>query len=161
VLVLLFFVGAVAASIAVWGVITQRVVARRRATLDLISNLERDGDVIAAHKKFISLAKSSEGLALWADEGKEATEETQAIRIVLNEFELIAIGIQRGIIDYELYKRWNKSGVIQYWKNTAPFVLRLRARLNNNSIYHEYEELFRWMNGDTMPKRRRFIGSWF
>jgi Domain of unknown function (DUF4760) len=74
---------------------------------------------------------------------------------------LISIGIQGGIIDFELYKRWNRSGVIQYWKHAAPFVHQLRQRTSNMALYHEFEELARWMQGETMPKRGRWIGKWF
>lgn len=146
---------------AAWGIFTQRAVARRRATLDLISSLERDGDVIAARSKFIELAKSEGGLANWAGQSNENSPEAQSIRTVLNEFERFAIGIQRGIIDFELCKRWNRSSVIRYWQHAAPYVHILRTRLNNPAIYHEYEELVRWMKGEAMPKRNRFIGIWF
>jgi Domain of unknown function (DUF4760) len=154
-------VGSLGAIVSVWGVTTQRAIARRRATLDHIAHSERDGDVIAARKKFIAAAKNPGGLALWADEDKEQTEEAQAIKSVLNEFELIAIGIQRGIIDYELYRRWNKSSVVRYWSNSAPFIFSLRSRLKNDAIYHEFEEMARWMKGEAMPRRNRWIGSWF
>jgi Domain of unknown function (DUF4760) len=136
-------VGFVAATIAVWGIVSQRAVARSRATLDVILHSEADGDLIAARKRFIELAKGSGGLAPWADEAQEKSDQTQTIRLVLNEFELISIGIQRGIIDYELYKRWYRSGVIQHWKHAAPFVTALRARTGNDALYHEFEELCR------------------
>lgn len=155
------FLGCLAGVIAIWGVTSQRNIARRRATLDLISVLERDKDSIEARRIFIETAKHIDGLSPWASQEREKSIETQAIRTVLNEFELFAIGIQRGIIDYELYRRWNKSTVISYWNHAAPFILRLRERLNNPAIYHEYEELVRWMRGEAMPKRNRFIGSWF
>ena len=153
--------GVVAALIAIWGVVTQRSVARRRATLDLISALERDRDVIEARRKFIALAKAPGGLAPYADADKEPTHEAQSIRLILNEFELIAIGIQRGIVDYELYKRWNRSGAIMVWNYAAPFVMTLRARTSNDAIYHEFQEMVRWLKGEIMPKRGRFFGLWF
>jgi hypothetical protein len=108
------FVGIWGALIAAWGVISNRAIARRKATLDLITSQERDGDIIKARTAFIALARKNGGLASYAEIDREPDEETQSIRTVLNEFELISIGIQRGIIDFELYKRWNRSGVIQY-----------------------------------------------
>jgi hypothetical protein len=134
-------------------------VARSRATLDVILQSEADGDLIAARKKFVELAKASGGLARWADEAQEKSDETQTIRLVLNEFELVSIGIQRGIIDYELYKRWYRSGVIQHWKHAAPFVTALRARTGNDALYHEFEEMCRWMKDNQMPRRK--ISSWW
>lgn len=155
------WVALISALIAIWGVITQRAIARRRCTLDYISRQESDGDIIEAKKKFVTAAKKHGGLAKWAEEKNEKDGITQAIRITLNEFELISIGIQKGIIDFEMYRRWNKSGTIRYWNNAAPFIFALRARLNNDAIYHEFEQLVLWLKDDHMPKRKRWIGYLF
>jgi hypothetical protein len=56
-------VGFVAASIAVWGILTQRAIARRRATFDHISKTEADADFIQARRTFIELAKQKDGLS--------------------------------------------------------------------------------------------------
>lgn len=155
------FVGICGAFIAAWGVISNRAIARRKATLDLITSQERDGDIIKARNVFIDLAKKNGGLAPYAELDREADEATQSIRTVLNEFELISIGIQRGILDFELYRRWHRSGVVKYWEYAAPFVHQLRQRTNNRALFYEFEELARWMRDETMPKRGRFIGKWF
>ena len=152
-------IGFFAAVIAVWGVITQRAIARRRATLDYISRTESDGDLIFAQRKFIELATSEGGLGPWADIGSGT--EVQCIRLVLNDLELVSIGIQRGIIDYELYRRWRRSGVIRYWNYSAPFITRLRAKLQNEAIYHEFEQMVWWMRGTQPPRRRRWLSYWF
>lgn len=155
------FASLAAALIAAWGVVTQRAIARRRATLDYIAKTESDAAIISARKKFIELAKDPGGLAPWAEAAKESTDEVQKIRTVLNDFELISIGIQRGIIDYELYRRWLRSGTLRYWNHAAPFVLHLRGRLEDEMIYHEFEELVRWLRENRKPRRGRWIGYWF
>jgi Domain of unknown function (DUF4760) len=126
-------VGIIAAIVAFWGVTTQRAIARRRATLDHIARTLGDRSLLEAHRKFIQLAKAPGGLAQWADEDKEQTEDAQTVRTVLNEFELIAIGIQRGIIDYQLWIRWFRSSTILYWGHGAPFVFSLRTQLQNDA----------------------------
>jgi hypothetical protein len=154
-------IGIVAALVAIWGVTTQRAIARRRATLDHIARSLSDRDLIQAHLRFIQLAKEPGGLAPWADVDKEKSEETQTIKTVLNEFELIAIGIQRGIIDYQLYVRWFRTGAILYWRHGAPFVHALRARVQNDAVFHEFEEMVRWFRENKMPRRGMWIGRWF
>ncbi|MDB5655740.1 MAG: hypothetical protein JWQ94_3353 [Tardiphaga sp.] len=72
---------------------------------------------------------------------------------MLNEFELVAIGIQRGILDYTIYHRWMKSTAIKYWNHGLPFITELRTRLNNNDIYKEFEVLQGWLKADTTPSR--------
>lgn len=151
------FISIAAALIAFWGVVSQRVIARRRATLDFIARAEADKDLIDGRKKFIKLANAGDGgLAKYAEQDHEDTDEAQSIKLVLNEFELIAIGIQRGVIDFELYRRWNRSSVLNYWKHALPFVTRLRARTNNKMYFYEFEQMAGWLESDKRPKRGRF-----
>lgn len=156
-----FITGTAAALVAVWALLSQRSIACRRATVDYLSKLESDKDIIEARRKFIELAKKPGGLAPWADSAKEKSPETTCIRTYLNSFELIAIGIQRGVFDATLYKRWFKSGVLQAWSHAAPFVLALRARTSNDAIYYEFEEMARYMRGQKMPKRNWWLGKFF
>ena len=153
--------GGVGAGVAIWGLLSQRAITRRKTTFDHIAASDRDGDVIGARNKFIELAKKQGGLAPWADESKEQTDEVQSIKLVLNEFELVAIGIQRGIVDAELYKRWFRSGVIRHWQHAEPFVSVLRARTGNPALFHEFQEMARWFQDDKMPHRRWWIGRFF
>jgi len=158
---LALIIAALAALIAIWAVITQRIIARRRATLNHIIRQESDSELIKSRQLFITTAKSNGGLVPWSEEDKEKSNQAQAIRLFLNEFELISISIQKGIIDYEMYKRWNKSGTLGVWASAAPFIYRLRERLDNDAIFHEFEQLANWLKDDRMPKRYRWMGYWF
>lgn len=144
--------GGVAALIALWGVASQRALARRRATVDYITRLESDKDVLEANQRFIELAKAPGGLAPYAEEDREKEPDTQKIKVVLNTYELVAIGVQRGVMDFELYKRWHCGGVLRYWGYAKPFAERLRERTGNQALYHEFEVLARWM-GNGKPRR--------
>jgi hypothetical protein len=144
----------VATVVAMWGIQTQRAIARRTLTFTHLSDTDSDKDVIKARKVFITEASKSEGLTPWAEPGKEHTEECEAIRLVLNEFELISVGIQSGIIDYEFYKRYHRGTVIKYWYAAAPFVYSIRKQLNSKAIYHEFEELYRCFEADRPPPRK-------
>lgn len=133
-------VGVLAAVFAFWGIQSQRGIARRRATLDFIMKSETDGDMIKARLRFIELSKDVNGLGPWAALDKEKTDEAQKIKLILNEFELIAIGIKRGIIDKQLYCNWFKSGAIKHWDHAEPFVNILRSRTGNNALYIEFQQ---------------------
>jgi Domain of unknown function (DUF4760) len=150
-----FVIGLLAAAIAVWGVATQRQIARRRATFDHISKTEADADFIKARRTFIALARQEGGLAPWAEEDKQNSEECQLLRLVLNDFELVSIGIQRNIIDEEFYKRWYKSGVIKNWQYASPLIARLRERTGNQNLFHEFEQMYNWFRDDKPPDRVR------
>jgi hypothetical protein len=152
--------GGIAALIAIWGVISQRQIARRRATLDYISSSKSNRELIAARRKFVDIAKAG-GLDSWAAENKEQTPEAQTIAEVLNQYELIAVGIQFGILDYSLYRRFSRSVTIRFWNHGHPYIVSLRNRLNNDMIYHEFEEMVKWFTGKKRPKRHWLWGKFF
>jgi hypothetical protein len=144
----------VAGVIAIWGIQTQRAIARRTLTFTHLGETDTDKDVIEARKIFIEEAKKPEGLTPWSEPGQEHTKQCEAIRLVLNEFELVSVGIQTGIIDYEFYKRYHRGTVIKYWYAAAPFVYSIRKQLSSKAIYHEFEELYRCFEADRPPARR-------
>ncbi|MBJ7412503.1 MAG: DUF4760 domain-containing protein [Phenylobacterium sp.] len=151
---------ALAAVIAIWGIISQRGITARQTTLEFIRNSESDEDMIAARATFWRLSRDPAGLGPWA--AQPLTDEFKHVRTVLNEYEMIAIGIQRGILDDELYRRWYKSGVIRAWNHAAPFVLARRNSTGNEALWHEFEEMARWYKGSPgMPRRGRFWAKLF
>lgn len=156
-------VSGVGGGVAFWGVVTQRVIGRRHATLELIHRQQTDKDIIDARNRFIELAgdDAAGGLAKYASKEHEGKPDTQKIILVLNQYELISIGIQRGALDYVIYKRWNKSSVLRYWNHAAPFVHALRSRMNNDALYHEFEQMAWWLKERKMPRRNRWFGLIF
>jgi hypothetical protein len=144
---------AIASIIAVWGIQSQRAISRRTLTLNHLTEVDSDSDVIKARKIFIEEAKKPEGLTPWSSPGKEYEPQCEAIRLVLNDFELMSVGIQMGIIDYEFYRRYSRGTVIKYWYAAAPFIYSIRNQLGNKAIYHEFEELARSFERARPPKR--------
>lgn len=153
-------IGGVTAIIAIWGVVTQRQIARRRATLDHMSRSESDVALIAAKKKFHELARYSGGLAQWADEDKVKSEEAQKVLFVLDHCELISIGIQRGILDYKIYRMCSRSAIIRVWDDAHPFITTLRNRVQNQVLFHEFEKMANWLK-TKMPYRILWRGLFF
>jgi hypothetical protein len=147
-----------AAIIAVWGVISQRAIARRQMTYEQIIKFITDDDLIKARRKFMELARSADGLKKYAAKENEISEETQSIILTLNFFELISIGIQRGIIDYELFKMWGKTSVVQIWSYAHAFVEPFRERLGNDMLFHELQSMAGWFKASSAPPKRRW---WF
>jgi hypothetical protein len=148
----------IATAVALWGFQYQRASARRRNTFEHIVRMEADQSFIDARRKLIELSKTPTGLATWAAEDKESSYEAQSIRLVLNQFEIVSIGIELGILDFETYKRWFQSTVIRFWAHSEDYIKNLRARTNNPALFHEFEELDKWMKaGKAPPPRHRFL----
>jgi Domain of unknown function (DUF4760) len=147
------FIGFLASCVAYWGVSTQRLLARRKTTFDHLVKSEFDRDMINATLVFVKQAKTAGGLRQWAAVDKRSTEEGRSIRMVLNEMEIISIGLQHGIIDAEMYSKWSRSGVLRKWQFAKEYVDAVRADSNNNALFHEAEELFKLMQQNKLPKR--------
>ncbi|MBB5744658.1 DUF4760 domain-containing protein [Brevundimonas variabilis] len=140
-----------AALIAIWGVYSQRVLTRRQTTIQHIAALRADSSIQATVQKFIELSRGNQNLAKWADEENIGKEETLAIIAVLNDYELIAVGIQQGIYEYDLVKCFSKSTIIRFWSAAHPFVIALRNRTKVPTIWQEFEKLNGWVSGKQSP----------
>ena len=149
------FSSLIAAIVALWGLQYQRASARRRNTFEHIVRMEADQAFIDARRKFIELSKTPAGLAAWAGEDKEGTYEAQSIRLVLNQFEIVSIGIELGILDFETFKRWFHTTVIRFWAHSEGYIKALRARTNHPVLFHEFESLANWMRAGKVPPLRR------
>lgn len=149
-----------AALIAIWGILSQRTITARASTLEFIRNSESDHDMIKARAEFAKLSRDPDGLGKWATQ--QNSDEFKHIRMTLNEYEMVAIGIQRGIFEDTIYRRWHQSGVIRAWKAAAPFVFARRNSTGNDALWHEFEEMARYYKGKApMPKRGFFWGRFF
>jgi hypothetical protein len=153
--------GLLAAILAFWGVATQRLLARRKSTFDHLVKSEFDKDMISATLIFVQQAKSKGKLDQWASPEKRNTNEGRSIRMVLNEMEIISIGIQHGIIDAGMYEKWSRTGVIRKWEYAKGYVDAIRTESNNRALFHEAEELYKKMKIEKLPKRNFTIRkSW-
>lgn len=158
----IFVTAVIGALIAGWGIITTRVIARRAATMDHIRRVASDHDLIQARQKFIELTEEEGGLAKYAGaKPMDKTEELKAIRTTLNDYEQMAIGIQFGVLDLDIIKRYMKSGIIRDWAHAAPFIYKVRQEIDRPALYHEFEELSRWLQETPMPRRTTWTRLWF
>jgi hypothetical protein len=158
-----FVTALLAAAIAIWGIQSQRSIARRQKTLELILDQESDEDIINARRAFVAVATDPKlKIEDFASPEKRNTIEGDAIRRTLNSYELMSIGIQKGVIDYDLYRIWMKAGTIKYWGYSESYIISIRKKSGNPLLYHEFETMISWLTKDTRPKRRGyFLGQWF
>lgn len=162
----IFITAVVAAIVAIWGIITTRVVARRSATMEHFRRIGSDRDMIDARKLFIDLTGRPGGLATFACRAPLASAnahatEIEAIRTVLNDYEMLAVGVQFGTFDLPIIARYYKSTIVRDWGHAAPFIYKLRADLGSSALYHEFEELAHWLQGPRMPSRKSWTRLWF
>lgn len=119
---------------------THRIVARRRATLDVIMQEQTHDGMLAVRQRFIALRDAGH-LVAWAAPDKAASAESTDIRSILNRYELVAIGINEKTINPRIYKRWCRTTLIKDWTACKPFVTQLRQNTANPKFFCELETL--------------------
>lgn len=141
-----------AIGVAVAAIYAQRQTARAQTTLSHLTAMEFDEDFLAAKKMFLELEAKGDLLKYGARELAH-TDEARNIRIYLNHFELVSLGLQHRIIDYDIFIKWNRKTVQLVWTAAWPFVNRLRKEFHNDKLFVEFEELAKEFGSS---KRRRF-----
>ncbi|WP_196802179.1 DUF4760 domain-containing protein [Sphingomonas phyllosphaerae] len=124
-----------------------RAANRRRATLDMVMKTLMDDSVQAKYATFKSVLSKDKNTA---DEFKieslllttsVISPERRAVLAQLNVYELMALGIRRGIFDEAFYKRWYHNQFMIDYEGAQAFISGLQA--NKPSIFWECSNLYR------------------
>ncbi|MEQ9639910.1 MAG: DUF4760 domain-containing protein [Alphaproteobacteria bacterium] len=126
--------------------------ARMRATLDLIEKSESTPEYRENHKIFVEHRLAGSFGRLHAPETDTDKTHRQRVHAYLNHYELIAIGIEKEILDEAFYKNWIRSGLVRDWNAAGSFIQRERWRddgqggwVYHTSLYEYYQRLAaRW-----------------
>ena len=140
----------VAALIAFWGVISQRLISRRRATSDLVHKVNNDQAYISATNQFASSKELGE-LEMLANPGKTTCDEARKIQVILNNYESVSVGIKRGTLDYKIIKDNWRSSIIYHWENGEPFIIKMRNESGQKTLWEEFEKLYHWVKNHKKP----------
>lgn len=117
--------GAIIISIAVTGYFAQKAIKkngesakttlnhnhemiRKRATIDILIQENQDTDLVQAKRIVAQLPPEASFIKYMEPsfcDTKEAEAEKESIRILLNRYEFIALGIRTGAFEEEIYKR--------------------------------------------------------
>lgn len=139
------FISAGFSALAAWLVARQtvkeqRIIQAKKATLDLIASREVDKEFIDAKNDF----NEQRDLGSFSFEfavKPPSTKIRENVRIVLNDYELIAVGIQQGILDEEFYKKWFKGKMMRDYDAVRFFIAKVRVMSGNNEVYRTFENL--------------------
>jgi Domain of unknown function (DUF4760) len=144
-----------------------RAANRRRATLDMVMKTLLDETAQRKQDAFKDLIKKHQDQAdpfTLADLLPDAAKGTPNRRTMLyqfNVYELMALGIKRGIFDEAFYKRWYHNQFMTDYENAALFVTGLQQR--KASIFCECTALYRkWAKqGHPATSPGRFRMTWW
>ena len=120
-------------------------IARRRATVDMIINEQRDTEYNKHFRRIMQLLTNGKRLIDLAEPQEDEKEDLAAVRFILNRLEFIAQGIRQGAFEEQIYKDLTYSDVMWLWKEVRPLVEEIRRKRNVQTYYQELEWLaIRW-----------------
>ena len=124
---------------------SHRQVARTQLAYATYSRIAWDKDFLNARNVFLNLRNEQNGLIEWAKKEHESTGNVAAIKAILNDYELIALGINSAILDEQFYFNLLRGALLEDWSAAKPFVQEVRRRYNYEQYFKGFEELAdRW-----------------
>lgn len=140
----------IASTVAIWGVLSQRLISRRKATSDLIFSLTNDSDWIAASDQFAKNQQAG-NLEDYANPGNTTSTEARKIQLIFNNYENVAIGINRGTLDYKIVKENWRSNLMYHWRHGQPFIIKMRTNSGAQTLWKEFETLQECVKSNKKP----------
>ncbi|MFM9977600.1 MAG: DUF4760 domain-containing protein [Sphingomonadaceae bacterium] len=121
-------IGSSALYFAHLNLVNARTIARNKATLDLIEKKESTEYYRAVNERFSKLRLRKGFVHLNAPRTKLDKADRQAVIDYLNHYELIAMGIERRILDGGFYKAWMIGPFVRDWNAASPWIQNERWR---------------------------------
>ena len=135
-------------------------VARKRATLDLILSELLDPRQVALRSQFIDLLEGGDLIQHVTHRNSDDSETAargrknmNVLGVNMNIYEMIAVGINKKIMDEKAYKDWGRTSLVEDWLACKLLVMDMRDRTGHKVYYNEFEKLAkRWAIGDEKSK---------
>lgn len=119
---------ATAAYLSIQSIRTNRDIARKKATLDLIVQAESTEYYQIRYRAFTDIRKDEAGFSqIFKPSNPEIVKQRQMVLNYLNHYELIAMGIFEGILDESVYKNYMRSTIVRDWFAAKEFIDHIRA----------------------------------
>lgn len=126
---------------------------RQRATIDLLLQENQDTEMIAAHAAVMALSDQT-SLVSCLSTDSNYQEKLADIRLLLNRYEFVALGIRTGAFEESVYKTLKYSQVMNVWDKSKPLIMEIRRTHNKHTYYQEFEWLAnRWLADPLKPRQ--------
>lgn len=107
--------------------------------IDALLTKNWDPDYIKARREFVRLRDDRAALLEAAKAENQEGADASTIRSILNDYEITALGIKRGILDEKIFKLWFRNSFLGDHEKLKSYIEEIRQR--NPQVYVELEEL--------------------
>lgn len=137
----------VSAVIALYTIISARKTSKERATLDVVLNDYKDGELVKASNEVFDIVREDRNklYIVFQNEDERHTKQREKLLLVLNRYEFYASAMNHGILDEKLFKRLHCSNFIKLWDAVSPTVMSIRDKERKDTLFKDLEILvLRW-----------------
>jgi len=129
---------------------------RRRATLDMVMKTFVDDNGRQLYDRFISLTRKAESstdpftFASLKNHTPEIENDRNTVIDQMNTYELVALGIRKGVFDEDFYKRWYHGQFVRDYKALEPLILAVQK--DRPSTFCEFKALYEHWEKNKHPE---------
>lgn len=138
-------IGAVIAfGASIYGFFHVRKITAQKTTLEFILRYEIHSPRWLQSLKSFSVVAPEERIAIIRKKGTLAPNERQVLlgfTTVLNHYEMVAIAIERKIIDEAMYKNWFRQSYVHIWRKAESSVSEWRLNKEEPKAFIKFEQL--------------------
>lgn len=140
--------------VAVVSIHTQRSIARKKQTADLLFASRSDRKLQSGYQFIGEYSTACTKNIIALAEVDAQSDHAEDVRYVLNHFETVSVGIDAGIYDEPMLKRSWCMIVLQTYERTQPLIAAIRRRQQRETILQEFEALaVRWKKSPLKPRK--------
>ncbi len=116
--------------------------ARQRATLDFIEKVESGDHYRRIVETFSDLRRGPGFGDIMSPQTEQAKDLRRCVNDYLNHYEMVSIGIRKGILDEKIYRSWMRGPFVRDWNAAAEWIQRERWKRQGNGLWEYYEKTF-------------------
>lgn len=120
---------------------TSSEVARKRATLDVIIQLESDEYYQKISSTFRDVRDSRGLLSILDAKSNRDLNERSEVHSFLNHYEIICCGIRENALDEAFLHKWFKGSFIRHWQDSETYIIELRKINGNQKVFSEFQKV--------------------
>ncbi|WXU00670.1 MAG: hypothetical protein Ctma_1399 [Catillopecten margaritatus gill symbiont] len=126
----------------------QRDTTKKDKTISLLMKDLEDDFLKSGMQTLLKVHNNEDDdVAIYANSAHKNDENAIAIRNLLNYYENISVGVGSNIYDVEMIKKSQKTMILSIYKQSKPFITRLREQNKNPNLYIEFERFVEILNG--------------
>ncbi|MEM8653995.1 MAG: DUF4760 domain-containing protein [Pseudomonadota bacterium] len=123
---------------AFFSIRSAREIARKNATINMIEKVEATAHYRKLYSTFSYYKRLNSFDRLYDPVEQKDKSDRQDVLDFLNHYELVAIGIEKNVLDFDIYRLWMRGPFVSHWNAAADFIQRIRWKYDDGKDSWSY-----------------------